>query len=309
MFQFPGAQYGAQGLPALGVVGGHHDPSIKGLVGLVGCGVGGGAARLGGCGVRGKVRRVADLLQHQRCVVQADVEGFALAAALRRVVCRQNRNRGHIGRDHVGDRRRDFYRLAVRDAQGTHQAAGCLDDAVYTGPAAQRTGLSIRGNRAIHQAAVALGQRVVVQTKRLHDARTVVFNHHVRAADQAARDLATAVGFQIQRDAALVAIHTQVHGAFARDPGWADLPAKFPAGRFDFDDVRAHVRKHHGADGAREDVREIHDPEVSQATFEHVLSPARHGLMGDRVLVSCRQNRQRRKARQTTLSTGCVDFL
>ena len=69
-----------------------------------------------------------------------------------------------------------------------------------------RTGLTERGNGAIHQRRVVDRQRRIIEAQALHHAGAVVFDHHLCAQRQCARSRHVVRVLQVQGDRALVAV-------------------------------------------------------------------------------------------------------
>jgi hypothetical protein len=86
--------------------------------------------------------------------------------------------------------------------------------------------------------------------------------HPVGAGAQLVRETAAVVGGEVDRAAALAAVHRQVVGGLAagvrRSPA-AGLVAH--TGSLDLDHVGAEVGQHHRAVGTRENAREVEHPE------------------------------------------------
>jgi hypothetical protein len=69
--------------------------------------------------------------------------------------------------------------------------------------------MPIPGNRAENQAWVQLLRRFVAKAKGVHGAGPEIFYHHIGRFQELPQDVETLVMFEVQRQAALVAINTQ----------------------------------------------------------------------------------------------------
>jgi len=182
----------------------------------------------------------------------------------------ENRDRCEIAAHHVGNGNRDFQRLGVRRAERAHQTADSLDHAIDARPLAIRARLTEGGDRAVDEPGIQLTQCVEVESHRCHHARPKVFDEHVGLAQHAANGFAPRVGFQIDRDAVLVAVDADEGRAFTADPRRADAPPDLAVGRLDLDDVRAEIGERHRADRTGEDMREIDHPHAVEAVSWHL---------------------------------------
>ena len=103
----------------------------------------------------------------------------------------------------------------VGQAGHEHRAAHRLADRIEARPVAVRTAGAVGGDGGQHDARVQRRQRGVVQPQLAQRGRRQVGDHHVGARDQLAHDAPAGVAGQVQRQAALVAVHLQVQAAFA----------------------------------------------------------------------------------------------
>src|SRR6185436_7810253 len=116
--------------------------------------------------------------------------------------------------------------------------------------------------------------RRVAEAKPVEHAGAEVFDEHVRAIDELPEHLLAARRFQVEPDAPLVAVDRQEIAADAvderRPPEARVVTARR---RFDLDDGRAHVAKHHRAERTGENAGEIE--------YENAVERS-HGLIKSR---------------------------
>lgn len=110
---------------------------------------------------------------------------------------------------------------------------------VVPGGMRQRAVLPPTGHAAIDQRRIFRERNIRSEPQALHHTGPVAFQQNVRLADQAAAYRQLRLVLEVQRDRAPPAPHhvgmTAAHGALAVDP----------------DDIRPHVREHHGTEGCR----------------------------------------------------------
>jgi len=192
----------------------------------------------------------------------------ALALAQRRL---RADHREHAAHD-INHRRAGAQRLAGRSGhigEPGHKLHHFIERrTVLVGPA-QKT-----FQRAIDQPRIPLRQIGVAAAQPVHGAGCVVFQNEVGGGRQPVEQGPALVGFQIDGEAALVAVEGQ-----KKSRGKADAPPRRVAvGRFDLDHVGAEV----GEDQAR---RWAHD---GVAEFEHANAGKRQGLARLGISISCR---------------------
>ena len=171
--------------------------------------------------------------EKERGLEQREIEIGAFALAQ----CREDCDRGKGTAGHVGDRQRRARGL-LQPLSWKRQPARRRDVVdVVSGPLAPATGLAIAGDRAVHQASIVLAQGAVIDAQALRHTRTEAFHHHVGLGDELANHAGGISVFEIQRDAALVAVlgielhrHIRTAGIAAR--------------RLDLDNVGAEVGQH-----------------------------------------------------------------
>ena len=164
---------------------------------------------------------------------------------------------GQVVRD--GDA--DAGRRTVGEAGHIHQPAFGLDDRVVAGQVLLGARLPVARDRAIDDARVERGNRVVVEAESGEASRSEVLDHDVGCADEATESAGAHIALQVERDALLVSVQAEKKRAPARAVG-RPRARIVPMGRlFDLDDLRAHVAEHHRAIGAGEHAREVDDAE------------------------------------------------
>ena len=92
--------------------------------------------------------------------------------------------------------------------------------------------------------------------------RPDIVHEHVGAVDQAVKRIAVAALFQIEHDAALVAVDAEEHRRHAVFDGWARLAGGVAARGFDLDDVGAEIAEPLAGERPHRDGREIDDPDA-----------------------------------------------
>src|SRR5207302_1111814 len=131
--------------------------------------------------------------------------------------------------------------------------------------------VSEAGDGAVDQPRVDRGQRVVAEAELVHHARPEVFPDHVRGLHEALHDL-EGVGLpEIERDAALVAVHREEAGRHLplRPLALEELvPRLVAVARLDLDHVRAEQRELVRAVRTGEVAREVEDPDAGEG-FRH----------------------------------------
>src|SRR5947209_13240166 len=98
--------------------------------------------------------------------------------------------------------------------------------------------LPIATDCTIDQARTYFFKLLVSQTQTLHDAWTEAFQHHIGLADHALKDLAPLFCFEIEGDAALVAIDSNEIEAHATGAMWRHKATIVTGTRFfNFNDI------------------------------------------------------------------------
>ena len=125
---------------------------------------------------------------------------------------------------------------------------------------------------------LSLRERVVAEPQLFHGAVAEVLGEDVGVAHHAQQDLASARVLEVDRDAALVAVHHQERRRDAVDARLA-VAARIVAARqlLDLDHVRAHVGQHHAAGRPGHDLRQL----------EHAHARERAGMRRSSLGVHC----------------------
>jgi hypothetical protein len=158
----------------------------------------------------------------------------------------------HIGADdaqggqdagvQVGHRAAHLHRRPPGLAGDAHQAADTLGDEIEAALVGRRAGAAVARDRAVDQRRVDGLQLGHTQAQAVERAAAVVLGQHVGGFDQTLEHAPPAFGLQVQRDAALVAVHHHEGRRFAVDAGLGIAPRVVAAGHFlDLDDVGAEV--------------------------------------------------------------------
>ncbi|MDT4834151.1 hypothetical protein FQZ97_677850 [compost metagenome] len=163
----------------------------------------------------------------------------------------------------VDGRDRTAYRRPVFFAGDGHHAAECLQDDVVALPPVQRPFAAEAGNAAIHHVGPQRGRTVVIDAQAGRHAWAEALDHDVGCGDQPLRGVAALWRFQIQRDAALVAVHAQEHRAVLL-PERRPAAGIVPLGRFYLDHLCAHVAQVLRAQGPGQHLGKIHHPQSLQ---------------------------------------------
>jgi len=115
-------------------------------------------------------------------------------------------------------------------------------------------------------------QRRVAEAQALHEPAPVILGDDVGALQQSPQDALAIVMFQVDRDAALVAVHHQKGGGLIADLRRHHVARVVAAWNFfELDDVRAHVGEHQPAGGPRHDVAQLDDLETGERPGHHTL--------------------------------------
>ena len=165
--------------------------------------------------------------------------------------------RAEDARAQVGDRDADAHRSLPRQAGDRHQAAHALRDLVEARAHAVGTVLAVAGNAAVDEARVDRRHRLVADAEAVLHVGPIVLHQHVALRGELLQDRDAVGRLEVERHAALVAMHILEVAAFARPAG---ALAFVEAGRhLDLDHLRAPVGElaHAGRTGAH--AREVDD--------------------------------------------------
>ena len=149
-----------------------------------------------------------------------------------------------------------------------------VDDRRVGRPARTGTGLSVARDGAVDEAGVHLRQLGIVKAQPLHHAGTVVLDQDVDGAGQLL-DRGDRLGtLEVEHDGPFAGIELPEHraGAIALHRTAAHQVA---LGRFDLDDVGAHVGEQPAAVGPGDRGREVEDPQAVERPrigFSHLVT-------------------------------------
>ena len=120
-------------------------------------------------------------------------------------------------------------------------------------------------------------QNIPPKAQTIHHARTVALHEHVGRVDDAQQQLTPEIGFQVEGDAALVAVDGVEKRALPIDHRWSRAHVIAAAGLFDLDHIGAHVGQEEGAVSAWQKPRQVEDTgpfkwhRVTNSGFAHTL--------------------------------------
>src|SRR5262249_19934743 len=117
---------------------------------------------------------------------------------------------------------------------------------------------AVARGRGVDQGGLASAREVVAEAELVHDPRAEVLRHYFGAIDELEGDLSALGRFQIEGDAALVAIGAYMHHArpLVPDIPAAPVPLPSPLGALDCNDVGAEVSERLDAHGAEQEMVE-----------------------------------------------------
>ena len=176
--------------------------------------------------------------------------------------------RGHYSecreqsRSHVGDRRPRAHRPLSRQAGDRHQPTHALRDLVEARPRLVGPGLAIGRDRGIDDARIDGFQvRIIDPQPPLHVGAKIL-DHHIGLPREPQQGRAARLAFQVERDAALVAVQVLEVGTVA---GAADRVAAFqPFRRLDLDHVGAPIGELARASRARAHPRQVEHRQLAE---------------------------------------------
>ena len=170
--------------------------------------------------------------------------------------------------------RAGWRRRVIHPAGAGHQPRHGLDEQILAGQCAFRTLLPVPRDRGINEPWIDLAQRLIVEPEAIDDSRPEILNQHVRARGEAARHLLRLRAFEVERDAAHVAMRQQEEWADPVQEVVASAPGPLPGAprRLDFDDVRAQVRQVLHPSGSKEELGQAQDLDSGQGVHGVALS-------------------------------------
>jgi hypothetical protein len=151
--------------------------------------------------------------------------------------------------------------MAAGVAGDAHHARHRLRHQVKARPVGPGPGLAEARDAGVDQARVGRAQVLVAQPQPPQRAGAVVLQQDVGVAREPQHHRAAGLGLEVQRHAALVAVHVEkaerVVSLHAKAHRAAGLVAG--AGRFDLDDVRAQVAQQHAGVRPGHDLGDVED--------------------------------------------------
>ena len=195
-------------------------------------------------------------------VVHADIDVVARAGARaaqqRHQDARERHQRGcHVGRGHTGN-----HRCAVAAAIHADQAAFGFDAHVVRHPFHVGPGLTIRGDRAVNDARIHRGDRLVPDAEPVDHAGAKRFEHHIGAFGQLQKGVDRAGLLEVQHHALLVAMRAAEVDAGAVLVLRADFAIGLATGRLDADHLGAMVGHHHGQMRAGQEIGQVENADA-----------------------------------------------
>jgi hypothetical protein len=139
-----------------------------------------------------------------------------------------------------------------------HQPGYALGDQIESALVSVGAAAAVARDRAVDERRVDLRERVVAKAELFHRAAAIVFGDYVALRGHALERFARGRQLEVERDAALVAVHRHERSGFAVDFRPVHAPCIVAArDALDLDHVGAHVREQHAAGGTRHDLREL----------------------------------------------------
>ncbi len=201
-------------------------------------------------------------------------------------LAREERGHHALRREHAGHDVRDGHAQpigrAVAVAGDAHQAAFSLNHRVVAGFVASRAGLSVAGDRGVHQAWMPRVHRLPAEARAIHRAGLEVFDQHIGLGQQPVEHGPPLRVLEIDRHALLVAIDAEEVGALGADERRAPVARVVAlAGVLHLDHARAHVGQHHRAVRAGEHAGEIEHRDARERSCHRWFQSLRRRLMRD----------------------------
>ena len=249
-------------LPELVVPRSDHEASVGRPEGVVGIGGFVAVADALGDASLDEVDHVDDLEARHDGIDEGDIDLLPLSRHRARVQCRENADAGRKSRENVAHRGSRTRRLAAGPPGGAHESAHRLRDDVVSRLLAVPSGVAEPGDAPVDDLRIDLFQVFVSEPELFHRSGAEIFEddvgllHHLQEHRLPLRVL------EVQRDALLVPVQVHVVRALAvlEGPHLSFVGSFFRV--FDLDDVRPHVRKHHGAEGPRQNPGQIQHRDV-----------------------------------------------
>ena len=200
--------------------------------------------------------RFPDCERHRR-LEHRDVDELTSTVALAGAKSREGRDRRIERGGQVRDRDTDLHRDATLFAGDAHEPALALNDDVERGPIGVRAVESPAGDGDVDKARVRLEERGRREAEVIHGPRAQILDDHVRSAGEPFEDLAAFLAFEVDREAAFVAVESREVTALSGGEGLQE-PGEVAGFRMlDLHDVGAEVGELHPAERARHVVADL----------------------------------------------------
>jgi hypothetical protein len=210
------------------------------------------------------VLRRLPLAQRHGGLERRGVDTLAASGAVTRAQRRQDADDGEQRGAEVGDRHAHLHGLAAVGAGRAHDPAHRLRHEIAPlAPRVRATGAEGR-DRTGDEPRVRGGEGVGLDAGPPRGLRGAVLDEDVGRRPQALQQRDAGRPLEIDREAALVAVHGQEPGGCAGRPLPLE-PRRRAPGRLDPDHVGAHVGEQHGAECARQDVRQVEHAETAES--------------------------------------------
>ena len=172
--------------------------------------------------------------------------------------------RQHVAAEFVDQNRRVVARLADHLRHQCGDAAFALQHVVERGIVATGTVLPVTRTERVNDARVGFRDSGVVDAEPAGRARTHAVHEDVGIFHQPQQGVMCFGTLQIERDAALVAVHVHVHRRHPRMTIRSGVAVRVALRRLDLDHVRAHVAQDLRRDRTEHVDGQIDDPDASQ---------------------------------------------
>src|SRR5439155_12338976 len=146
-----------------------------------------------------------------------------------------------------------------------HDATAPLNDEVVTGQVAVRPGLAVAGDRAVDQPGIQRLEVVVPEAELCQLADLELVDQYITDARQPPNDLLASGGLEIDREALLIAVGTEIIGTLPtnkrRSPGAGVIARARP---FYLDHLSSEVAEEHGTERPGQDAGEIENAKTCE---------------------------------------------
>src|SRR5258706_11659230 len=198
---------------------------------------------------------------------QKSLNPLALAGLLALEQRHQDSDRAKEPGAGVADRDPRAHRSLPGQSGDRHEPAHALRDLVEAGAIAIGAVFAEAADARINQPRIDFSQRLIIDAEPMLDARPIIFDHDIRLRDESLEDRNAIWAFQIQRNAALVALQILEVGAMA--PIERTPVAVRISGLLDFQNVRAPVRELSRRGGAGACACQIKHRETGKRTLAY----------------------------------------